>query len=56
MMQVAGLKASLDGGGSLLVLDVRTAADFDGEQGHIRGALNLPQEDLAERLADLGPE
>ncbi len=56
MMQVTGLKASLDAGEPLLVLDVRTAADFDGEQGHIRGALNLPLEDLAERLADLGDD
>jgi uncharacterized membrane protein YdjX (TVP38/TMEM64 family) len=54
MLQVAGLKTGLDAGGPLLVLDVRTAADFDGEQGHIRGALNLPLEELPQRLADLG--
>ena len=56
MMQVVGLKASLDAGEPLLVLDVRTAADFDGEQGHIRGALNLPLEELPQRLADLGDD
>jgi len=38
----------------VLVLDLRTAADFDGEQGHIDGAMNLPLEDLPQRLADLG--
>ena len=38
------------------MLDVRTAADFDGEQGHIRGALNLPLEELPQRLADLGDD
>ena len=54
MTQVTGLKASLDAGEPLLVLDVRTAADFDGEQGHIHGALNLPLEELPQRLADLG--
>jgi uncharacterized membrane protein YdjX (TVP38/TMEM64 family)/rhodanese-related sulfurtransferase len=54
MLQVAGLKAGLDAGEPLLVLDVRTAADFDGEQGHIHGALNLPLEELPQRLADLG--
>jgi uncharacterized membrane protein YdjX (TVP38/TMEM64 family)/rhodanese-related sulfurtransferase len=56
MLQVAGLKASLDAGERLLVLDVRTAVDFNGEQGHIRGALNLPLEDLTQRLADLGDD
>jgi uncharacterized membrane protein YdjX (TVP38/TMEM64 family) len=56
MMQVTGLKASLDAGGPLLVLDVRTAADFDGEQGHIHGAMNLPLEELPLRLADLGDD
>jgi uncharacterized membrane protein YdjX (TVP38/TMEM64 family)/rhodanese-related sulfurtransferase len=56
MMPVTGLKAGLDSGGPLLVLDVRTAADFDGEQGHIAGALNLPLEVLPERLADLGED
>jgi uncharacterized membrane protein YdjX (TVP38/TMEM64 family)/rhodanese-related sulfurtransferase len=56
MMQVTGLKASLDAGEPLLVLDVRTAADFDGEQGHIGGALNLPLEELPQRLADLGDD
>jgi uncharacterized membrane protein YdjX (TVP38/TMEM64 family) len=55
-LQVTGLKASLDLGRPLLVLDVRTAADFEGEQGHIRGAMNLPLEDLPQRLADLGDD
>ena len=56
MLQVTGLKASLDAGEPLLVLDMRTAADFDGEQGHIGGALNLPLEELHQRLADLGDD
>jgi len=56
MMQVTGLKASLDAAEPLLVLDVRTAADFNGEQGHIDGAMNLPLEDLPQRLADLGED
>ena len=38
MMPVTELKASAGRGRApLLVLDVRTAADFDGEQGHIAG-------------------
>jgi len=35
---VDALKARLDQAEGLL-LDVRTVADFDGEQGHIPGAL-----------------
>jgi len=36
------------------VVDVRTRADFDGEQGHIPGAVNLPLEELTTRMAELG--
>ncbi len=36
-----------------LVLDVRTEADFDGELGHIHNALNIPLEDLKQRLEEL---
>ncbi len=56
MMQVTELKSRLDAGAPLLVLDVRTAADFDGDQGHISGALNLPLEDLPSRLDALGTD
>ena len=56
MMPVTELKSRLDAGEPLLVLDVRTAADFDGEQGHIRGALNLPLEELPSRLDTLGTD
>jgi uncharacterized membrane protein YdjX (TVP38/TMEM64 family)/rhodanese-related sulfurtransferase len=38
----------------LLVLDVRTAEDFVGEQGHIEGAVNIPVEELQQRIAELG--
>jgi len=54
-LTVDGLKVRLDEGKGLL-LDVRTIADFNGEQGHIRGALNLPLEDLPERLDALGED
>ncbi|HED19719.1 MAG TPA: rhodanese-like domain-containing protein, partial [Gammaproteobacteria bacterium] len=37
----------------ILVLDVRTAADFIGEQGHIAGAVNLPLEELPERINEI---
>lgn len=54
-LDVRALKELVDGG-SGLVVDVRTAADFNGEQGHIRGALNLPLEDLESRLEELGDD
>ena len=38
----------------LLVLDVRTAADFVGEQGHIEAAVNIPVEDLQQRMDEIG--
>lgn len=37
--------------GKTVVLDVRSAEDFAG--GHIRGALNLPVQDLLRRLGEL---
>jgi uncharacterized membrane protein YdjX (TVP38/TMEM64 family) len=53
LLDVDELKARVDRGEGL-VLDVRAAADFDGEQGHIRGAVNVPLEVLAGRLAEVG--
>jgi len=38
----------------LLVLDVRTAEDFVGEQGHINDAVNIPVEELQQRMVELG--
>lgn len=36
-----------------LVLDVRTAQEFVGEQGHIDSAVNIAVEELQERMAEL---
>jgi rhodanese-related sulfurtransferase len=55
MLSVDQLKMQVDSGAGR-VLDVRTPADFNGEQGHIAGALNLPLEELPTRLAELGPD
>ena len=38
----------------LLLLDVRTAADFVGEQGHIEQAVNIPVENLQQRMNEIG--
>jgi len=54
MLEVEELKRRLDTGNGILVLDVRTAADFTGEQGHLAVARNLPLEELADRLDELG--
>jgi rhodanese-related sulfurtransferase len=36
-----------------MVIDVRSPEEFDGELGHIPGALNVPLASLAGRTADL---
>jgi uncharacterized membrane protein YdjX (TVP38/TMEM64 family)/rhodanese-related sulfurtransferase len=53
MMDIPQLKQRLDAGEHMLVLDVRTAEDFAGEQGHIAAAINIPVEELAVRLAEI---
>jgi len=55
MLTVHDLKQRLDRGDDLLVLDVRTAADFTGDQGHLAVARHLPLEDLPYRLEELEP-
>lgn len=37
----------------LRILDVRTPAEFDGELGHLRGAILLPLDELPARLGEL---
>ncbi len=41
------------GATELLVLDVRSTAEFD--EGHIPGAINIPYDALSARIAELGP-
>jgi uncharacterized membrane protein YdjX (TVP38/TMEM64 family)/rhodanese-related sulfurtransferase len=53
MPGVDALKRQLDAGEDVLVLDVRGAADFSAEAGHIPGALNVPLEELPNRMANL---
>jgi uncharacterized membrane protein YdjX (TVP38/TMEM64 family)/rhodanese-related sulfurtransferase len=53
MMGVMQLKDKLDQQQDVLVLDVRTVADYYGEQGHIVNSKNIPVEDLASRLAEI---
>jgi len=53
MLEVAELQARLGSEGAPLVLDVRSEAEFNGELGHIDGALNLPLKTLSEHLDEL---
>ena len=53
VVEIPQLKQRLDAGEDVLVLDVRTAEDFVGEQGHISVAINIPVEELGTRLAEI---
>jgi rhodanese-related sulfurtransferase len=50
------LKARMDRGDDLLVVDVRSEKEFTGRTGHVPGALNLPLDQIGPRLAALGGE
>lgn len=54
MMDTEEFRRRLDTEKNLLVLDVRTAEDFAGEQGHINGAVNIPVEELQQRMDEIG--
>jgi uncharacterized membrane protein YdjX (TVP38/TMEM64 family)/rhodanese-related sulfurtransferase len=51
-IDIPELKRRIDSN-STLVLDVRTAKDFIGEQGHIDSAANIPVEELQDRMDEL---
>lgn len=53
MLDVGALHDRLAGPQAPLVLDVRSAGEFVGEQGHIAGALNIPVDQLASRITEL---
>ncbi len=54
MMNTEDFRRRLDAEKDLLVLDVRTPEDFVGEQGHIEEAINIPVEDLQQRMDEIG--
>lgn len=53
MLSVDELKQKLDAGADILLLDVRTASEFEGEQGHIDAAKLIPLAELAGRINEL---
>lgn len=54
MMETEEFRRRFETDKDFVVLDVRTAEDFVGEQGHIDGAVNIPVEELQQRMAELG--
>ncbi len=53
-LEAPDLKAQLDAGQRLLVVDVRNPDEFEGDLGHIASALNLPVGELPSRVSELG--
>lgn len=39
----------------VIILDVRTKAEFDSPSGHVRGSLLVPVQELEARIAELAP-
>jgi len=54
MVDITELKQRLDNNEDLLLLDVRTAEDYVGEQGHVAGSKLIPLEELEQRMDELG--
>ncbi|WP_457668842.1 VTT domain-containing protein [Thiolapillus sp.] len=52
-LSLKALKEQLDSPTDLLLLDVRSREDFNGELGHVASALNIPLEELERHLDDL---
>jgi len=53
MIDMVELKRQIDHGEEYLILDVRSSEEFNGEQGHIAGAVNLPLDVLPDRLNEV---
>ena len=53
MLNITNLKQRMDEGEDILLLDVRTTEDYDGEQGHIAGSTLLPLEELEQRIDEI---
>ncbi|GMQ96662.1 MAG: hypothetical protein BMS9Abin15_0337 [Gammaproteobacteria bacterium] len=53
MLEIDELKARLGQGEDLCVLDIRSSDEYTGELGRIAGSLNIPLDQLGERLAAL---
>jgi len=54
MVNITDLKQRLDSAEDFLLLDVHTADDYVGEQGHVAGSRLIPIEELEQRIDALG--
>lgn len=52
-IEAEALKARLDEGETLTMVDVRGAEEFVGDLGHIPNSCNIPLDDLAQRIEEL---
>jgi rhodanese-related sulfurtransferase len=50
---VKQLKEKIDNGDALIILDVRTPQEFNGEFGHIENAILIPVQELQYRIGEL---
>ncbi|MEA1889370.1 MAG: VTT domain-containing protein [Pseudomonadota bacterium] len=53
MISAPDLKRMLDAGDDIHVVDVRTEEDFTGKKGYIAQAINIPLEEMSDRLSEL---
>ncbi|MCW8854052.1 MAG: VTT domain-containing protein [Gammaproteobacteria bacterium] len=53
MINIPELKQRLDAGEDLLLLDVRTPEDYNGEQKHVAGSILIPVEQLEQRINEI---
>jgi len=53
MMDVENVKQKLDAREDVLLLDVRSAEDYVGEQGHVKGSVLIPLEELNTRFSEI---
>jgi len=52
-IMVADVQKKISAKDNILLLDVRTATEFDGPLGHIAGAVLLPVQELEQRIDEL---
>lgn len=52
-LSINELQQRMNNSDELLLLDVRSSNDYQGELGHVAGSLNIPLEALESRLAEL---
>jgi len=52
-IKIADVQKKINAKNNILLLDVRTATEFEGPLGHIAGAVLLPVQELEQRIYEL---